>query len=247
MFSKIRARVSSAHLLAAMALFLALGGTALAVKKNSVGSKQLKNNAVKTSKIAPGAIDGSKIKDGSVTGTDIDLGSLGKVPAAAAADSAGTAGSADTAANAGNSTRLDGRQLQQVRGLADAEQDTSSQGLDNTLYESVMTEDIGVPTGGASLIASASVELVNNAGSQRGAQCELRDDDGAISSNFTVTLPAGFSTVVSLDGFVTKTLGTGVGNPDDISVFCQGSGVDDDVSFVNGNLVVQRVPTGVGS
>ena len=247
MLTKIRARVTSAHLMAALALFLGLGGTALAVKKNSVGSKQLKNNAVKTSKIAANAVDGTKIKDGSVTGTDIDLNSLGKVPAAGTADSATTAGSATTATDADDALRFDGRQLQQVRGLADHSGSTTSIGLDSTTYLPVLTENIGVPTGGADLLASASVEVVNNSGGQRGAQCELRDDDGTISTNMTVTLPAGFSTNISLDGFVSESAGTGIGDPEDITVFCQGSIADNDVSFTNGNLVVQRVPTGVGS
>jgi hypothetical protein len=240
MFSKIRARVSSAHLMAAMALFLALGGTALAVKKNSVGTKQLKNNAVKSTKLAPDAVDGSKIKNGSVTGSDIDVGTLGKVPAATTAD---TAGSAGTAATADTSARLDGRTLSQVRGLARGVQDTSAQGLDGTLYEQVMTIDIAIPTGGADVLADASVELVNNSGGQRGAQCELRDDSGVISSNMTVTIPSGFSTTIPLTAFVTKPLGTGAGNPDDVGVFCQGSVTDDDISFTNGNLNVQRIPT----
>lgn len=241
MLTKIRARVSSAHLMAAMALFLALGGTALAVKKNSVGSKQLKNNAVKTSKIATGAVDGTKIKDGSVTGTDIDLNSLGKVPAATTAD---TAGSATTAGTADNSGELEGRTLTQVRGLADADSNNTSEGLNDSIIQEVMTEDIGVPTGGATILASASVELVNNSAGQRGAQCLMRDDDGQISTTYNVTIPAGFSTVLSLDGFVSEANGTGINDPEDITVYCIGSLNDNDVSFVNGDLVVQRVPTG---
>jgi hypothetical protein len=244
MLTKIRARVTSAHLMAALALFLGLGGTALAVKKNSVGSKQLKNNAVKTAKIAANAVDGSKVKDGSLSGSDINLGSLGKVPSATTADSAGTAGSATTA---GDADKFEGRTIQQVRGLADHSGTTTSVALDSVTFLPVVTENIGVPTGGADLLASASVEVVNNTGSQKGAQCVIRDEDSTISTTYTVTLASGFSQVISLDGFVEEPLGTAAGDPEDITVLCQGSGVDGDVSFTNGDLVVQRVPTSTGS
>jgi hypothetical protein len=91
-------RLSYANVVATLALFLALGGGAIAasqLKKNSVGSKQLKknavtkakiknnavtsakikNNAVTSAKIKAAAVNGGKIADGSVTGTDIDAAS----------------------------------------------------------------------------------------------------------------------------------------------------------------------------
>lgn len=63
---------------------------------NSVGEKQLKKNAVTSKKIKKNAVTGAKIKPGTINGTDISLGSLGKVPSAAAADTAGTAEKAST-------------------------------------------------------------------------------------------------------------------------------------------------------
>jgi hypothetical protein len=51
---RIRRHFTSAHVIAMLALMVALGGTgyaALKLPKNSVGSKQLKNNAVSTSKV----------------------------------------------------------------------------------------------------------------------------------------------------------------------------------------------------
>ena len=80
------------NIVAYVALFLALsaGAYAAGLKKNSVGSKQIKTAAVKTVEIADGAVTGAKLANGT----------LGQVPNAAQADSAATATHADTADNA---------------------------------------------------------------------------------------------------------------------------------------------------
>ena len=93
-----RGRLTYANVVATLALFIALGGGAIAASqlgKNSVGSRQLKKNAVTKAKIKKnavtaakikknavtkakiknGAVNGSKIADGSVTGTEIDAAS----------------------------------------------------------------------------------------------------------------------------------------------------------------------------
>ena len=59
---------SPGTVIAVIALIVALGGTAYAVKlkRNSVGPKQLKSNAVTEKKIAGGAVTESKIADGSI-------------------------------------------------------------------------------------------------------------------------------------------------------------------------------------
>lgn len=99
----IRKRLSFANIMSAVAVFIALGGIAVAagLPKNSVGKKQLKNNAVTTAKIKKnavttpkikkGAINGSKVKNDSLTGTQINESTLGTVPSANSANSAGTA------------------------------------------------------------------------------------------------------------------------------------------------------------
>jgi hypothetical protein len=79
MLQKLSSKLTYANVMATIAVFLALGGGAIAakaLKKNSVGTKQLKASAVKTAKLANGAVttpkiagsavDSSKIKDGSV-------------------------------------------------------------------------------------------------------------------------------------------------------------------------------------
>ena len=110
----IRRRVTLANVVSFLALFVALSAAsyaAIALPANSVGTKQIKAKAVKAaklaanavstpkikshavdgSKIAPDAIDTTKVKDGSLTGADLNLPTIGKVPAAVAADSAGSA------------------------------------------------------------------------------------------------------------------------------------------------------------
>ena len=100
----LRSKVSYGNVVATLALFLALGGGAMAAShlgKNSVGAKQLKSNAVTTAKIKKeavtkkkikkGAVDASKVADHSLTGTQINLSALGTVPSANTANTANTA------------------------------------------------------------------------------------------------------------------------------------------------------------
>jgi hypothetical protein len=92
LIQSIRKRTTFSNVIALIALFAALGGTAFAaskIAKNSVGSKQLKNNAVTGKKIKKNAVTGDKVKDASLSGADINLGSLGQVPSAANADTVG--------------------------------------------------------------------------------------------------------------------------------------------------------------
>jgi hypothetical protein len=247
MFNRIRTHLTSAHLIAALALFIALGATAWAVERNSVGTKQLKNGAVKTGKIAKGAVTTPKLRGNAVTGAKVNEATLGQVPSAAtagSAQSAATATSAATADSAADASALAGRSLGQVRSFANGATDTSAQGLDGVNFEQVMTAPMSIPAGGADLIANATVELVSNVAGQRGAQCELRNEGTDMGGTFTVTLPGGFSTVMSLTGFADNLAGTFPGNARDISIHCVGSGGADDISFVEGVLAIERIPSG---
>jgi hypothetical protein len=85
MIGKLRGRVSSAHVIALAALFVALGGSAFAaatigtqdikngavtakkLHKGAVIAKKIKNQAVKTKKIADGAVGNAKIHGAAVT------------------------------------------------------------------------------------------------------------------------------------------------------------------------------------
>jgi hypothetical protein len=99
MNSSIQSRVTSAHVLAVIAIVLALGGNALAftLGRNSVGSKQLKQNAVTTAKIKKEAVTAAKIKKGTLTGAQINASTLGTVPEATNAANATNAQHAQTA------------------------------------------------------------------------------------------------------------------------------------------------------
>jgi hypothetical protein len=106
----MRPKLTFANVMSCLALFVALGGLAVAagLPKNSVGTKQLKKNAVTTVKIKDGAIGATKIQDGaigaakiqdrvitgaqiangSLTGTQVNASTLGTVPVAERANRA---------------------------------------------------------------------------------------------------------------------------------------------------------------
>lgn len=72
-------RPSHTTVIAYLALFVALGGGAMAafhLGKNSVGSKQLKKNAVTAAKIKKSAVTSTKIREGAVNGATVADGSL---------------------------------------------------------------------------------------------------------------------------------------------------------------------------
>ncbi len=122
----ITKHLSFANVMTCFAVFIALGGSAYAVGKNTIGTKQIKNNAVTAKKIKKNAVTAAKIKknavtaakvkgnaitaakikdgsitsgkiaDGAVTGAKVDVASLGQVPSAA------SAAKADVATEAGS-------------------------------------------------------------------------------------------------------------------------------------------------
>ena len=90
----IREHLTYANVMATLAFFVAIGGTTLAatkidggtIEKGTIPGKALKNSTIKA----------KKVKADTLTGAQIQEGSLGKVPSAAAADNATTAGNAQT-------------------------------------------------------------------------------------------------------------------------------------------------------
>src|SRR5437763_15864275 len=86
-----RRRITSAHVMAAIALFVSLGGgawAAITLPNNSVGTKQLKNaavtaqkiknNAVNRFKIVGGAVGQGKLANGAVTRSKLGSGAVGE-------------------------------------------------------------------------------------------------------------------------------------------------------------------------
>jgi hypothetical protein len=76
----IFSRLSYANVMATVAVFIALGGSALAIKANSVSSRQIKPGAVKKSDIASNAVNSSKVGDGSLLAQDFASGQLPSGP-----------------------------------------------------------------------------------------------------------------------------------------------------------------------
>jgi len=73
---RLRSRISSAHVIAIIALFVALSGSSYAavtiranqIKNNSIPGSKLKRNSIPASKLKSNSIPGSKLKNSSITG-----------------------------------------------------------------------------------------------------------------------------------------------------------------------------------
>lgn len=61
MLQSLKGKFTFSNVLSLVAVFIAIGGTAYALGKNTVGTKQLKNNAVTTKKINNDAVTGDKV------------------------------------------------------------------------------------------------------------------------------------------------------------------------------------------
>jgi hypothetical protein len=87
MIGKIRSRLTSAHVLSAVALFVALGGTAFAATfgKDSVKSRHVADNKLKSKDLKDGkGVKSEDVIDGSLASTDLAneaRGAYGKVDA----------------------------------------------------------------------------------------------------------------------------------------------------------------------
>jgi hypothetical protein len=77
-FTAVLGKLTYANVAATLALVLALSGTAYAASlgKDTVGSKQIKNNSVSTKDVKDKSLTGDDVADGSVTGADVADGSL---------------------------------------------------------------------------------------------------------------------------------------------------------------------------
>jgi len=95
----VRRMLTPANVLAALALFFALGGTGWAgqvLGRSSVGALQLKSNSVTASKIANGAVTKAKIADGVLGG--VNASKITKVDSPIAAVPANSTGTVLSAA-----------------------------------------------------------------------------------------------------------------------------------------------------
>jgi len=77
MIRRARARLTYANVIATLALFLALGGgTALALGRNSVTTRELAKGAVKGRNVEPGKLKNKHMQDNTLKGGKIDESSL---------------------------------------------------------------------------------------------------------------------------------------------------------------------------
>ena len=73
MLQGLRSRITSAHVIALIALFVAIGGTGYAAVKlprNSVGSKQIKTGGVRSSEVRNGSLRARDFRDGDLPAGD---------------------------------------------------------------------------------------------------------------------------------------------------------------------------------
>lgn len=99
-----RRRISSAHVLAGTALFVALGGTsyaAVSLPKDSVGTAQLRKNAVASSDIRTGAVTSAKVRNGSLGIADLSRSAVNGLRTPGPAGPAGPQGAAGAAGPVG--------------------------------------------------------------------------------------------------------------------------------------------------
>ena len=74
MIAAVRKRVTYSNVIATMALFIALGGVAVAatqLPRNSVGKRQLKRGAVTSAKLAKKSVIAGKLGPNSVSGAEV--------------------------------------------------------------------------------------------------------------------------------------------------------------------------------
>jgi hypothetical protein len=107
MLGSFKERLTFSNVVACIALFAALGGSAYAAA--TIGSAQIKNNSIQGKDIRTSTITGSDVKNNSLTALDVRESTLGKVPIASKADSATSATSASTAILAGNANTVGGK------------------------------------------------------------------------------------------------------------------------------------------
>jgi hypothetical protein len=73
---KLRQRISSAHIIAMIALFVALSGSSYAAV--TIRASQIRNNSIPGSKIKANSLPASKLKNNSITGAKLRNNSVGR-------------------------------------------------------------------------------------------------------------------------------------------------------------------------
>lgn len=188
---QIRKRLTYANVMSSIAVFLVLGGAAIAatqLPKNSVGTKQLKKNAVVTAKIKNNAVTTGKIKGQAVASGKIKNGAVvtdkladGAVSTGKLAEESVTTGKlAPSAVTAGKLDEAERSQAFQ----------TWNEGLLNTEISTGLLGNYGTATVAVErnlnpglYVVTASTEFTNSAIEERSAICRLFDDGTEIGES----------------------------------------------------------------
>jgi hypothetical protein len=129
----VQRHLTYANVVATLALFVALGGSAFAAGYVITKSSQIKDGVVTGSDVKNGSLTGSDVKDASLTGADINPAQLGKVPSAAIADRAASAMNATTAERAQVSDEVDGQHVERIAAAIPPGTSTQVVGVDGGL------------------------------------------------------------------------------------------------------------------
>jgi hypothetical protein len=196
--------------IALIALFVSMGGVGYAA--TTIGTKQIKNGAVTAQKLRNGAVTTKKIKNGAVGSSQIGDGSLlakdfkaGQLPAGPQGPR-GSAGPQGPQGNAGPQGPQGDAGPQTLSAVfhATAATGPSDIGLSPT-YTPVLT--LNLPRG--SYVLSARIAATNHdATTSTTVRCALFSDEdpsGFGADNYPVSVPAGITTAIPLQGIVTVT------------------------------------------
>ncbi len=204
----MRRHLSFANVISVLALFIALGGGALAVqvaKKNSVNSKSIRNNSIRSADIRKGQVRSSDIGDGQVGSADIGDGQVG---------------SADVADGSLSATDID------VASLGDATTGSTKQKLAActqtlTSYQQCVSMEVTLERGGR-IYATADGSADSGSGSVPVGvnTCRLTVDGTPFTGGFVIASDFSPGEAFSFSG-VTENLGAG---PHSVQVECKGNG-----------------------
>jgi hypothetical protein len=97
----VRRHLTFANVVACIALFVALGGSAVAAK-SAIDGSQIRKGSLPADRLKKGSITAAEVKADSLTGAQIHEETLSTVPSAAHAGTADSAKTADSATSAGH-------------------------------------------------------------------------------------------------------------------------------------------------
>jgi hypothetical protein len=137
--SRLRRHLSLANLLAATALFVALGGVSYAA--TTINGNKIVKQTIGAGKLKQGTLTSTQVKANALTGSVIDESTLNIVPAAQTAVSAQTASSATTAQTATTAMTADSAQEAETLDGFTPEELQVSCPADTSLYGGVCWDD----------------------------------------------------------------------------------------------------------